>query len=693
MAKITDKYPNLKVFVNHGFIYEGESGNQVYGYSIFSGSNTFYINPKTKMWDCKTSGKNGGYQQFLKEVHQLSLENLTIPKRKILEKSRLLAKSTLKHHKVGYNAEMNRYIVPIFDAVGKNINDLKRFNANPKADKKFKMISTSGATASLYGWEDLDTASIVWLVEGEWDKMAMWEVLNKTKKLGKETVVSVPGALTFKNDWTTLLEGKEVRVVYDNDKEKILKGRPIAGAGGQGCMKVYKALKNITKSLTFVHWESDRKDGFDVRDFVTDADEYLEAYDGLVERLSEDIPVKKEFKKEVQKESENNEDVYPGPMIGHEDVYAAYRKWLYLPNADVLDMMFGTVIANRLEGDPLWLFIVAPSGATKSELLMSISDAPRIKSTTTMTPKALVSGANTAGGGDPSLIPKLDKKVLIIKDFTAILSMNEQARDEIFGIFRDAFDGKIEKDFGNGVIRKYTSKFGILSGVTPAIDLYTEGQTALGERFLRYRVSVGETFKEQAVYIKRAQGNVNKEGNMREELLEVGTAVLSHNYTVVPEVPDNIKEKIIALAQWTAAIRATIVRDKFSKEVMASPMAELGTRLVKQLTKVMLGVSMFRGLKEVTDSEFKLARDVAVGCIPGDLNKIVKYLYKTRKCKYVPLKDIQEKSGVPSESCRRKLENLILLKVISKKKAVTGMEYVIHKEIKFLFKTGEIYNG
>jgi len=229
MSKITDKYPNIKVFEQHGFVYEGVSGNQVYGYSIFSGKNTFYINPKTKMWDCKSSGKAGGYQTFLKEVHALSLESFDNGKIDFLKNNRSLQKSTLKKHQIGFNTNTNDFLIPIYDANKKNLQDLKRFN--PKNHKAYKMLSSSGAIAGLYGWEELGDVKTVWLVEGEWDRMAMWEVLNKTKKLGTDAVVSVPGAMTFKADWAGLFKDKDVIVGYDNDYDKKLKGKMMPGAG------------------------------------------------------------------------------------------------------------------------------------------------------------------------------------------------------------------------------------------------------------------------------------------------------------------------------------------------------------------------------------------------------------------------------------------------------------------------------
>ncbi len=267
MAKLKD-HPNLKAFKQHGFIYKGESGNQVNGYSIFSGKDKFWINPKTKQWDCKVSGEHGGYQQFLKKVHKLSVAHLKGRNFAALKKGRGLTRTTIKHHEVGYNPHTGNYVIPVYDANHDNLWDLRIYN--PKTGKIF---GTSGCTTGLYGWDTIGTAKHVWLCEGEWDKMAMWEILNKTKRLDEETVVSVPGANTFKGDWNAMFKDKNVICAYDRDDPITMNGITRPGAGPAGSVKVHSNIKSICTNLKFIHWPKDTKSGYDIRDFLDDHDD------------------------------------------------------------------------------------------------------------------------------------------------------------------------------------------------------------------------------------------------------------------------------------------------------------------------------------------------------------------------------------------------------------------------------------
>ena len=54
--------------------------------------------------------------------------------------------------------------------------------------------------------------------------------------------------------------------------------------------------------------------------------------------------------------------------------------------------MLGTIAANLLPGDPVWLGLIAPPSSAKTELLNSISGLPHVIQAATVTPSGLLSG-------------------------------------------------------------------------------------------------------------------------------------------------------------------------------------------------------------------------------------------------------------------------------------------------------------
>ena len=123
-------------------------------------------------------------------------------------------------------------------------------------------------------------------------------------------------------------------------------------------------------------------------------------------------------------------------------------RWLYLEDDRFIEVGLASIIAHRFGGDPVWLFLIAPSGSAKTEFLRALT-GDRVHHLSGLTPNTLVSGLNQPGKKDPSLLPVIDGKVLIIKDFTAILSENRKVCSQIFGQLRDIYDGSTAKAFGS----------------------------------------------------------------------------------------------------------------------------------------------------------------------------------------------------------------------------------------------------
>jgi hypothetical protein len=644
----------LKAYRQHGFIQlDNSGGNQETGTCPFCGKDHFFANVETKAWDCKTCGKHGGYKTFLREIVKHCQQFFKGDAAITLSKARGISIPTLRARGIGFNPATQKYTIPIPDRVAGEMWNVLTYQPGSRA------IVTAGGEVGLFGWEqDIDSADTIWLCEGEWDGMAWMETLA-AKKVKGEIALAVPGALTFKAEWASLFKGKRVHVLYDHDKP-----------GRDGAKKVYATIKTIAKELDFLHWPEDDNlaDGYDIRDAFLQAkrDRGPDLYDWVTDLLSPYPPGTDLSALGGDAPGEAKASKYTGQGVPWADVIAAYRKWLWLPDPTVIDFMYGVLIANRWPGDMVWGFIVGPSGCGKSELLMSIADAVDIYSTTSMTPHSLVSGAPGVGGGDPSLIPKLNGKILNMKDFTAVLNMNQNDREAIFGFLRDAYDGETGRDFGNGIVRHYKSRFGIISGVTPAIEMFTEEQTALGERFLRFPFPTPRTLDHKVELASRAKANQRHKTEMQAELNAMGKAVLNFDFGAEPDVPDAIDTKILYCAQYTALMRSTVPRDKFTREITHRPFTEVATRLTTQYFKLCQGIGAFRRKKVVGPEEYDIIRRIAIGTVPSRMETFLRAMYEAGQDKGYNPKQIGDLIDLPSPVAVRIAENLTAIKAIRK---------------------------
>jgi hypothetical protein len=331
-----------------------------------------------------------------------------------------------------------------------------------------------------------------------------------------------------------------------------------------------------------------------------------------------------------------------------------------------------------MDGPPVWVFLVGPPGSAKTAVLASLNTYEKIYSTSSLTVHALISGANWKETMDPSLIPKLDGKIMVVKDFTSIMAMRDAEKDEIFGILRDAYDGRCGKVFGNGVERNYVSRFTVLAAVTPRIYDLSSNHTSLGERFLKFSVGHNLIHTSEEEIISRAIGNINSEAEMNVEFQDVVNQFLTRtvNMEHIPDVPKDIERRTIALAMWGARMRGSVTRDTYRNEIITSrPSAEIGSRLGIQLAKLAKALAMVHGNKSVTMAEYRLVKKITLDTIPQRNEDIFRHMLKMCPSfsDTISASAIATATRYPQATIQRLLQDMDVLDVVTK--TGTSMKY------------------
>jgi len=341
----------------------------------------------------------------------------------------------------------------------------------------------------------------------------------------------------------------------------------------------------------------------------------------------------------------------------------SFEKWVKMTDDLVagLKIMLAVVLSTELPGDPLWMYIIGPAGGGKTLLLTSLQDSNRTIFRSSVTPRALVSGFNSKP--DPSLLPHLDNKCLIWKDFTEVLSMHPNDKDEVFGVLRGAYDGFVQKTFGNGVNREYTVHFSMLAGVTPAIN--GDNRASLGERFLKFQMLKDENI-DHSEQIRAAISMVAKENEMEAELRESASTFINGRtgYAATPRVPECIKERVVALAQIIAILRASVERNQYNDKIKYRPQAEVGTRLAKQLVKLAKMLAIVEKEDAVTENIHQLIERVAFDSATGFHIEVVQAVILLGP--NATEREITALTGLPPTNTHRALEDLVLLRALKR---------------------------
>jgi hypothetical protein len=676
-------HKNLIAFRQHGFNPENTSGeNHVVGNCIFCNgtkangdSKIFYINIDTKMWDCKLCGLSGGYKTFIEKLVSWSQENCTVKPLVTLSKNRSLKINTFRKVGIGFNPVKKTYLFPCYDINNQEILNVVLFSWS-KTGKCYRAI-TAGGNQWVIGGNCLLNKELneYWIVEGHWDYPTMIEIFS-TLHIEDQGIISLPGALQFKDDLLMHLKGKIIHIVLHNDHEREVKDKKILGAGNQGMIKIYNKMSQIVESIDFVHWKKELKNGYDIRDLYIDnnckSKETFDELKSLMQKYPPEVDLK-EVSNDTTVLSENTKaERVPelkkrsGKGILPNDVYNVFGKWLELKTNDIIDVVIGCVLANRLPSDSVWLQIVGPSGSAKSVICEALDCHYDIEAVDTFTASTLVSGMTAAGGADPSLLLRLDKRILVTKDLTTILEMPSMVRDEIFGQLRSAFDGHYSKGFGNGtMVRTYNSKFGFIAGVTHAIEKYTEGHTALGERWIRFNIPLEDIIK---IMLKMEDIlQINKGDIAKKEMKDCMRQVFDFEYSLSEiEISEKMIKQLMSLAQLIEMLRGTVQRDRFSKEITFESMVALPTRVFIQLRKELTGICAFKRKNTPEKDDLRQIINIAKSTIPLSREHFLHEIVKKGLKSEVNLNDICKTLKLPSITVQRQAENLVALNVIEK---------------------------
>ena len=647
-AEIVNKHERLKGFAQHGVDFESNSGKQASGTCPWCGKKgKFFVNVETRLWDCKVCGLSGNWEQFLEHAHIEDRTRFKAAVTRPLAQERGISAQTFRAFGFGWNGV--DYTYPVRDS--KKIVDLRRYRLGKRG------LATKGSKTGLISPEKRLDSQRVWICEGEWDALALYEILRGCGV--KEDVYAVCGAGNFPKAMVDLFKGKEVVLCFDHDTP-----------GQRGLVRTWDILAGVAAHRLRLVWppELGLPDGFDLRDMYHDNQRKpKEAYQSLKRMLSDSSPEGTTTETIVDAEPADKDVIDDkGKGMKPSTVLREFKKWMVMESGEVLDVMFGAVFANRIESDPFWMFFVAPPGGSKSEFLMTLANSPLVHLEGGLTPHSLISGMDVRGGQDPSLIPKIIGKTLVIKDVTTVLQMPQIQRDEVFSILRDAYDGRCGKAFGNGISRRYEGHFGIIGGVTPAIDASVHHSTILGERFVKYRIPIRGKITKAKKACRRVLDNLTSKRTMREEMLEISRKVLDRPVSPehYPEISDSYKDKIVELAQWVSNMRGFVARDRYTRTVEAKPTAEVATRLSGQLAILAMGIGIYHQKNKVDEAIYRVVAKVARDTAPPLAELMVRHLYVHRHEKPATTAEVREWAGMPERTCLYALQDLEMLNVL-----------------------------
>jgi hypothetical protein len=350
-----------------------------------------------------------------------------------------------------------------------------------------------------------------------------------------------------------------------------------------------------------------------------------------------------------------------------EETLEVFNKWLVLPNETPILAMLGTVAANLLSGDPVWLGLIGPPSSAKTELLNSTSMLPYVVQAATLTPAGLLSGTPKKQyhiGAKGGLLRRIgDFGILALKDFGSILSMRAEAKAEILAALREIYDGAWTRHLGSDGGRSlvWRGKVGLLFGATGVIDSHYGVIGAMGDRFLLARLAPASEGQ-----FKRALQHVGSANlRMRKELAESVAHLFAERRAEPRSISDDETEELDQIISLVVRLRGAVERDRNTREIEAVYGAEGTARLGLTLERLLagldtLGVERYMALGVV--------KSVAMDSVPPLRRRAYEYL-QPLNITGADTPNIATALGLPTVTVRRALEDLAAYSLVERSKA------------------------
>jgi hypothetical protein len=295
----------------------------------------------------------------------------------------------------------------------------------------------------------------------------------------------------------------------------------------------------------------------------------------------------------VEVEQTKSQEPPPEPKA-LDQVVDAFDHWLALKDKTPLYAMLGCVAANLLPGDPVWLGIIASSSNAKTELLNALARLPHVVNVEMLTPASLLSGtpkqqqSNRATGGLLRQIGPFG--LFVVKDFSTVLDMRVEQRNETISALRRVFDGEYNRPLGSegGRIASWSGKVGLLFAATQKYDLYHAVIGSLGDRFLLVRLD-GDNNKQFDMCFLHS-GPAAKA--MRAELAASVGGLFSGLPDPLPEpepMNDEERAELREIVMLAIRLRAGVERDRMRRDIEAVYDPEGPARLALTLARLFDG--------------------------------------------------------------------------------------------------------
>lgn len=350
-----------------------------------------------------------------------------------------------------------------------------------------------------------------------------------------------------------------------------------------------------------------------------------------------------------------------------------------LPNSQTALKLVLAVAVSAYYSNPvmLWLLLVGVPSSGKTDIVRLIKDSSVAYYLDNLTQNAFISGERANKNNKVyDLLPLIDKKCLIIKDWTAIFSLDEKMTKKLLGDFVGIYDKEFTKFSSRRGNVSYSSAFSQLGCITPAtLNRHTNYMNMVGPRFLCYTMPQTSSDAEGQSY-QIIFSNIDRSLIEREARVYVSSYVnqLIQTTPEIKPLSEEVKQYLKLAAKLMSNCRGIVLLQSASfkneegedvkyYEVLDTQIEE-PWRAVQQLMSLGKYLAFVTGKDEIGVEELAIIKEVVISSMPADRSQALRVIKEHGGI--ITAKELSDLSDKSTKTSRRLLDELVALKTLEK---------------------------
>src|ERR1035437_4281737 len=368
-----------------------------------------------------------------------------------------------------------------------------------------------------------------------------------------------------------------------------------------------------------------------------------------------------------------------------------------LPNAQIgLKIVLAVGVSCHFSNPlMLWMLLVGVPSSGKTDLVRLMKDAENTYYLDNLTQNAFISGERaTKSQKVYDLLPLIDKKCLVIKDWTSIFSLDEKMTKKLLGELVGIYDKEFTKFSSRRGNISYQSAFSQLGCITPAtLNRHTQYMNMVGPRFLCYSMptSTGEDIEisYKSIFTNTDRSLIEKEARL----------YVSSYLNQLTQKPFDIKPlsksaqvylrttaELMSNCRGIVLLQSATFKNEEQEDIkyyeILDVQIEEPWRAVQQIMLLAQYLAFVVGKNEITIEELSIVKEVVISSMPADRSQALRTIKEQGGI--ITAKQLSDSSDRSTKTSRRLLDELTALKVLEKVKGsgTIATDYTINEQFR-----------